>query len=85
MTLSRGSERTDCPGRIARLAPHLALGRAMRDEARALVARRGRHAEAAAWFAARAPHLTSDERRYREGVAQRVSRMFALVGLNRRH
>ena len=85
MTLAHGSEGAGGPARIARLAPHIALGRAMRDEAHALVARRGRHAEAAAWLAARAPHLTADERRYREGIAQRVSRMFALIGTGRWH
>jgi hypothetical protein len=76
---------TDLPPPLQRLGPRIALGRAMRDEARAIVARRGRLAEAAAWCAARAPHLSMAERDYREGVAQRVSRMFAFVGIDRQH
>jgi hypothetical protein len=76
---------TGGPARMARLAPRIALGRAMRDAAREIVARRGELAETAAWCAARAPRLTPDERRYREGVAQRVSRMFAFVGIDRQH
>jgi hypothetical protein len=71
--------------RMARLDPRIALGRAMRDAAREMVARRGPLAETAAWCAARAPRLTAEERRYREGVAQRVSRMFAFVGIDRQH
>jgi hypothetical protein len=73
------------PRLAERLARRLAEGRAMREDARAMVARRGTLAEAAAWCLARAPHLSPDERRYREGVAQRVSRMFALVGIEHRH
>lgn len=70
---------------MLRLAPRIALGRAMRAEAREIVADRGPLAEAAAWWAARAPQLSPEERAYREGVAQRVSRMFAFVGIDHRH
>lgn len=63
----------------------IALGRAIRAEAQRVVAERGRLAEAAAWAAARDPRLSSDERSFREAVAGRVSRMFALVGRERKH
>ena len=65
---------------IESLDARLALGRAVRDQARATVASRGRLAETAAWTAARAPGLPDAERRFRELVAARVSRMFAYVG-----
>jgi hypothetical protein len=69
----------------ARLGQRIALGRAIRDEADRLVSARGRTAETAAWAAARAPDLTDSDRRFREAVAARVSRMFAFVGIRRRH
>lgn len=70
---------------IQRLDARLALGRAVREQATATVATRGRMAEAAAWSAARAPDLPEAERRFRELVAARVSRMFAFVGSETRH
>jgi hypothetical protein len=70
---------------LARLGERIALGRAIREEAQGLVKRRRRLAEAAAWAAARAPGLGDDERAFREAVAMRVSRMFAFVGIDRRH
>ena len=70
---------------IERLDARLALGRAVREQATATVATRGRMAEAAAWSAARAPDLPDAERRFRELVAARVSRMFAFVGSGTRH
>lgn len=70
---------------IQRLDARLALGRAVREQATATVATRGRMAEAAAWSAARAPDLPDAERRFRELVAARVSRMFAFVGSETRH
>jgi hypothetical protein len=57
----------------------------MRRQARAMVLARGPLAEQAAWTAARAPGLSDDERRFREGVAVRVSRMFAFVGIEHQH
>jgi hypothetical protein len=50
-----------------------------------MVAARGTLAEQAAWAAARAPGLTEEERLFREGVAHRVSRMFAFVGIEHQH
>jgi hypothetical protein len=70
---------------LARLDDRIALGRAIREAAQALVRRRRRRAEAAAWAAARAPGLNDEERAFREAVALRVSRMFAFVGSDRRH
>ncbi len=70
---------------LARLDERLALGRAIREQAAETVEARGRLAEAAAWSAARAPDLTDAERAFREAVALRVSRMFAFVGIERRH
>lgn len=67
------------------LAERVALGREIRSEAERLVASRGRLAEAAAWLAARAPGLPEADRGFREAVAARVSRIFALVGSERRH
>jgi hypothetical protein len=67
------------------LAARIALGREIRSEAERLVATRGRLAEAAAWLAARAPALEDGERLFREAVAARVSRIFALVGSEVRH
>jgi hypothetical protein len=69
----------------ARLGDRIALGRAIRDEAERLVQVRGRSAEAAAWAAAREGGLADRERLFREAVAVRVSRMFAFVGIDRRH
>jgi hypothetical protein len=69
----------------ARLGDRIALGRAIRDEADRLVQARGRKAEAAAWAAAREPGLADSERLFREGVAARVSRMFAFIGIGHRH
>jgi hypothetical protein len=68
---------------LARLGDRIALGRAIRAEAQAMVRSRRRLAEAAAWAAARAPDLDEDERSFREAVALRVSRMFAFVGFDR--
>lgn len=68
-----------------RIGEHVALGRAIRDEAEQVVARRGALAEAAAWLRARAPGQSEAERGFREAVAARVSRMFAFVGIERRH
>jgi len=68
-----------------RLGQRIALGRAIRDEAERVVATRGRLAEAAAWALARWPGQSEAERRFREAVAARVSRMFAFVGIDRRH
>lgn len=73
------------PAPLARLAPRIARGRAMRTAARAIVATRGPLAERAAWLAARLPGLDAEERAWREGVATRVSRMFAFVGRDRPH
>jgi hypothetical protein len=70
---------------LVRLGPRLEIGRAMRRQARAMVLARGPLAEQAAWTAARAPGLSDDERRFREGVAVRVSRMFAFVGIEHQH
>lgn len=70
---------------LERLDQRIALGRAIRDRATETVAERGRLAEAAAWAAARAPHLTGAERDFREQVARRVSRMFAFVGIEKQH
>jgi hypothetical protein len=70
---------------LARLDERLALGRAIRERAEETVEARGRLAEAAAWTAARAPGLEPGERAFREAVAVRVSRMFAFVGIERRH
>ncbi len=70
---------------IERLDARLALGRAVRDQAKATVAARGRLAEAAAWTAARAPGLPESEQRFRELVAARVSRMFAFMGTGTLH
>ena len=70
---------------LRRLGPRLELGRAMRRQARAMVEARGPLAERAAWSAAREPGLSDDERRFREGVAYRVSRMFAFVGIEHQH
>jgi hypothetical protein len=70
---------------LRRLGPRLELGRAMRRQARAMVMTRGPLAERAAWTAARAPGLSDEERRFREGVANRVSRMFAFVGIEHQH
>lgn len=68
-----------------RIGERVALGRAIRDEADRVVAHRGALAEAAAWLRARAPGLSEAERGFREAVAARVSRMFAFVGIDRRH
>jgi hypothetical protein len=68
-----------------RLGRRIALGRAIRAEAERLVRDRGALAEAAAWTAARNPGLSPRDRRFREAVAVRVSRMFALVGHDRPH
>jgi hypothetical protein len=76
---------TELPAPLAHLAPRIARGRAIRTAARAIVATRGDLAERAAWIAARAPGLDADERAWREGVAARISRMFAFVGRDRRH
>jgi hypothetical protein len=70
---------------LARLGDRIALGRAIRAEAQALVKARRRLAETAAWSAARAPGLSDEDRRFREAVAARVSRMFAFVGIDRQH
>jgi hypothetical protein len=70
---------------LDRLGDRIELGRAIRAQAEATVKRRGRLAEAAAWSAARAPDLTEPERVFREAVAIRVSRMFAFVGIEKRH
>lgn len=67
------------------LDARIALGREIRSEAERLVATRGRLAEAAAWLAARAPGLGEGDRDFREAVAVRVSRIFALVGSERQH
>ena len=68
-----------------RIGDRVALGRAIRDEAERVVAHRGPLAEAAAWLRARAPGQSEAERSFREAVAVRVSRMFAFVGIDRRH
>lgn len=68
-----------------RIGDRVALGRAIRAEAEQVVARRGQLAEAAAWLRARAPGQSEPERAFREAVAARVSRMFAFVGIGRRH
>ncbi len=70
---------------LDRLDARLALGRAIRERATATLEARGRLAEAAAWAAARAPGLNGTERDFREAVAMRVSRMFAFVGIEKRH
>jgi hypothetical protein len=70
---------------LERIEHRIALGRAIRAEAQAVVATRGRLAETAAWLAARRPGLSDSERAFREFVAQRVSRMFAFVGIERQH
>lgn len=70
---------------LARLDERIALGRAIRQQATETVETRGRLAESAAWAAARAPGLTAAERNFREAVAMRVSRMFAFVGIEKRH
>ena len=70
---------------LERIGERIALGRAIREEALALVRRRRGLAESAAWSAARAPDLSEDERAFREAVAVRVSRLFAFVGIDRRH
>jgi hypothetical protein len=70
---------------LERLDRRLAVGRAIRDRASETVAARVRLAETAAWAAARAPGLSDRERAFREAVARRVSRMFAFVGIERRH
>jgi len=70
---------------LERLDERLAVGRAIRDRASETVAARGRLAETAAWAAARDPGIDADERAFREAVALRVSRMFAFVGIERRH
>lgn len=70
---------------LERLGDRIELGRAIRARAEDTVMTRGRHAEAAAWWAARAPDLTPPEREFREAVAVRVSRMFAFVGIDHRH
>ncbi|MFT3972328.1 MAG: hypothetical protein QM699_02405 [Amaricoccus sp.] len=67
----------------AELAQHIALGREIRSEAERIVATRGPLAEAAAWLAARAPDLAEADRGFREAVAVRISRIFALVGSDR--
>lgn len=64
----------------AELVARIALGREIRTEAERMVATRGTLAEAAAWLAARAPDLAETDRGFREAVAVRVSRIFALVG-----
>jgi hypothetical protein len=68
---------------LDRLEERLALGRAIRAEAQAVLIRRGRLAEAAAWAEARRDGLGPEERAFREDVARRVSRMFALVRVGR--
>ena len=70
---------------LDRLDARLALGRAIRERATATLEARGRLAEAAAWAAARAPGLSATDRDFREAVAMRVSRMFAFVGIEKRH
>jgi hypothetical protein len=70
---------------LDRLGERIALGRAIREEALAMVRTRKRLAETAAWTAARAPDLSEDERFFREAVALRVSRMFAFVGIDKQH
>ena len=70
---------------LDRLDARLALGRAIRERATATLEARGRLAEAAAWAAARAPGLNATEIDFREAVAMRVSRMFAFVGIEKRH
>lgn len=67
------------------LQARIALGRAIREEAQDMVAQRGRLAESAAWARARDPRLTEEDRFFQEAVAARVSRMFALVGIERQH
>lgn len=67
------------------LARHIALGREIRSAAERMVAKRGALAEAAAWLAARAPDLPDADRGFREAVAVRVSRIFAVAGSDRRH
>ena len=67
------------------IGERIALGRAIRAEAERVVAARGPLAEAAAWALARRPGQSAAERHFREAVAARVSRMFALAGGNRRH
>jgi hypothetical protein len=69
----------------ARIGQRVALGRAIRAEAERVVATRGALAEAAAWSRARTPGQSEAERRFREAVAARVSRMFAFVGSDCRH
>lgn len=69
----------------AQLAAHIALGREIRSEAERMVATRGQLAEAAAWLAARAPGIGEDDRGFREAVAARVSRIFAVAGGDLRH
>lgn len=69
----------------ARVSERVALGRAIREEADRVVATRGALAEAAARTRARAPDQSTAERRFREAVAARVSRMFAFVGSDRQH
>lgn len=72
-------------GMLDRIGQRIALGRAIRADARQIVDRRRRQAEAAAWIRARDPHLTEEERFFREAVAARVSRMFAFVGIDKQH
>jgi hypothetical protein len=69
----------------ADLAARIALGREIRSEAERMVTTRGRLAEAAAWLAARAPELGAADRGFREAVAVRVSRIFAVASSARRH
>jgi hypothetical protein len=70
---------------LQRLGDRIALGRAIRAEAQAIVRSRQRLAETAAWTAARAPGLSDEDRRFREAVAARVSRMFAFIGSEHQH
>lgn len=69
----------------AGLATRIALGREIRLEAERLISARGELAEAAAWLAARAPGLSERDRAFREAVAGRVSRIFALAGREQLH
>jgi len=70
---------------LERLDNRIALGRAIRAEAREIVGRRRRLAETVAWIRARDPGLSDEERFFREAVAARVSRMIAFVGHDRQH
>lgn len=69
----------------ARVRERVALGRAIREEAERVVADRGDLAETVAWTRARTPGQSAAARSFREAVAARVSRMFALVGREREH